>query len=63
MINDYYRRIEAVTHLRAAIMHAECAMSIDAESWDIDAVSNCRKGRDTLNTLIEYLDKLESLGT
>jgi hypothetical protein len=62
MINDYYRRIEAITHLRAAIMHAECAMSIDSDSWYFDETSKCRKGRDILRTLIESLDRLDSSG-
>lgn len=55
-----YKRVTAVTHLRAAVMHAEAAMAADADTWDSTDVSDARDGRDTLRNLVDTLDiKLE----
>lgn len=46
-------RIEALTHLRAAIMHMEAAMALDSTTWDYQDVAELRQARD----LVRYLGK------
>ncbi len=55
-----YKRVTAVTHLRAARMHIEAAMSADADTWDGPDIGDSRDARDTVQNLIDTLDiKLE----
>jgi hypothetical protein len=59
-MSENYKRVTAVTHLRAARFHIEAAMSADADTWDSTDISDARDGRDTVANLVDTLDiKLE----
>jgi hypothetical protein len=55
-MSENYKRVTAVTHLRAARMHIEAAMSADAETWDWTDCGDARDARDTVQNLVDTLD-------
>lgn len=59
-MTENYKRVTAVTHMRAARFHIEAAMSADADTWDSTDISDARDARDTVLNLVDTLDiKLE----
>jgi hypothetical protein len=59
MSYDPKDRIEAMTHLKAAIMHVEAALSLDAMSWDYTDVADARDVTATVKNLVDILDTIE----
>ena len=56
MDRDTRIRIEALTHLKAAIMHIEASMALDAEYWTGEEVKMAREARDKVRELGASLD-------
>lgn len=56
MEDSDYRRVQSVTHLRAAVMHVEAAMSSDCDTWTPEQISLIRKARDLIRDLREEID-------